>query len=70
MTNSSRQSGTILRLPTGKPFGFIRGTDGQDYFFHSSSIANFSGLGEGEAVTFEPVSAVKGLRAEQVRREN
>lgn len=67
---SARTQGTIKRLIKDKGFGFIADGEGQEYFFHSSSLANrgaFDGLMEGDKVTFSiaPPSS-KGPRAEQV----
>ena len=62
-------NGTIRTL-TGKGFGFIATTDGQEYFFHQSACVDmrFDELREGQAVTFEKGQGPKGPRAEQVRR--
>lgn len=59
--------GTIKRLKEG--FGFIRGTDGVERFFHRSVLENesFPNLVEGQAVTFEPDRGEKGPRAVNVR---
>jgi cold shock protein len=63
------QKGTIKRLVSDKGFGFILAEDGQEYFFHQSAYAQgtFSGLREGQAVTFEKGQGPKGPRAENVR---
>lgn len=47
--------GTIKRVIRDRGFGFIRSTDGQEVFFHRSSLQqmNFDGLKEGEVVEFE-----------------
>lgn len=60
--------GTIKRLVDGKQFGFIRGTDNVERFFHQSALQNseFSALREGDLVTFEHVKGDKGPRAEGV----
>jgi CspA family cold shock protein len=62
-------NGTIKTL-TGKGFGFIAATDGQEYFFHQSACQDmpFDQLREGQAVTFERGQGPKGPRAENVRR--
>lgn len=62
-------TGKILRLQPEKGFGFIAGQDGQDYFFHRSSVrgTSFDVLRVGLAVTFEATHGPKGLRAEEVR---
>ena len=64
-------NGVINRLDLEKSYGFIRGTDGTDYFFHKSGLemttARFSELGEGMAVAFEAIEGPKGPRAIGVR---
>lgn len=60
--------GTIKKL-TDKGFGFIKRADGDDVFFHKSSLKNgsFDSLREGADVSFEIGSGPKGPRAENVR---
>ena len=47
--------GTIKRVVRDRGFGFIHSSDGQQVFFHRSSLQqmDFDGLKEGEAVEFE-----------------
>jgi CspA family cold shock protein len=61
-------NGTITRLMTDKGFGFIKGTDGKEYFFHQSALvgARLYQVREGQSVTFEPGQGPKGPRAENV----
>ena len=61
--------GTIKRVIRDRGFGFIRSTDGQEVFFHRSTLQqmNFDGLKEGEAVEFEMERGDKGPRATSVR---
>ena len=61
--------GTIKRVIRDRGFGFIRAADGQEIFFHRSSLQqlNFDGLSEGESVEFEIERGEKGLRAVSVR---
>ncbi|MBI1939876.1 MAG: cold shock domain-containing protein [Acidobacteria bacterium] len=61
--------GTIKRVIRDRGFGFIRSADGQEVFFHRSSLQelNFDGLKEGEAVEFELERGEKGPRAVSVR---
>jgi len=63
-----RSTGTICRLVLDKGFGFLRGTDGIEYFFHRSAVADFVMLSDGDAVTFEATQGPKGPRAEHVAR--
>ena len=61
--------GTIKRLVRDRGFGFIRSADGQEVFFHRTSLQNlsFEGLREGENVEFEVERGEKGPRAVNVR---
>ena len=62
-------NGTIKRLVNDKGFGFIRGNDGNEYFFHNSACTNarFDDLREGQNVTFDVSQGPKGPRAENVK---
>lgn len=64
------QNGTIKRLVSDKGFGFVAGSDGNEYFFHQSALngVSFGELREGEAVTFQTGQGPKGPRAENVTR--
>jgi cold shock protein len=60
--------GQVVRMLSDKGFGFIRGEDNREYFFHRSAFANWhvEGITEGDRVQFTPTKGEKGLRAEQV----
>ena len=62
--------GKIKKI-TDKGFGFIE-TDGQDLFFHSSSVTGgrFEELREGQLVTYEVGRGPKGPCAERVEPGN
>jgi cold shock CspA family protein len=72
--NSSAMKGTVRRLVRDdlgklKGFGFIKATDGRDYFFHRSALQDvrLEEIAEGESVEFLPGKPnEKGERAEQV----
>ena len=61
--------GTIKRLVRDRGFGFIRSAEGQEVFFHRTSLQNlnFDSLREGENVEFEVEQGQKGPRAVNVR---
>ncbi len=61
--------GTIKRVIRDRGFGFIRSADGQEIFFHRSSLQqlDFDGLKEGESVEFDMERGEKGPRATAVR---
>jgi len=62
-------NGTIKRLVTDKGFGFVKASDGTEYFFHHTACTNthFEELREGQALEFEVGYGPKGPRAEQIR---
>jgi CspA family cold shock protein len=61
--------GTIKRIIRDRGFGFIRTTEGQEVFFHRSSLQglNFDALKEGANVELEVERGDKGPRATIVR---
>jgi CspA family cold shock protein len=63
--------GIIKWFDNKKGFGFIAQESGQDVFVHHTSImgAGFKTLNEGEKVTFEIVTSDKGLKAQNVERQ-
>ena len=60
-------TGTIKRLVTDRGFGFVKASNGTEYFFHRSASVDYDALQEGQAVTFdEDPNASKGPRAKAV----
>jgi len=57
-----------IKTLSERAFGFIKGEDGKEYFFHQSALKNakFAQLHEGDEVTFEDAEGAKGPRAEDV----
>ena len=63
-------NGTVKKVQSDRGFGFITAEDGQEYFFHRSSLdssLNFDSLNGGESVSFEVEASDKGPRANRVR---
>ena len=60
--------GKIKKL-TDKGFGFIEQSNGQDLFFHSSSLTNarYEELREGQMVSYDLGQGPKGPCAERVQ---
>ena len=58
-----------VKKVTNKGFGFIEQSNGQDLFFHSSSLTNarFEDLREGQMVSYEIGQGQKGACAERVQ---
>lgn len=63
-------NGTIKTLNAERGFGFIRATDGKEYFFHRSGLDGISvhDLAEGDPVTFEEEASERGPRATKITR--
>ncbi|HZP49309.1 MAG TPA: cold shock domain-containing protein [Vicinamibacterales bacterium] len=65
-------SGRIVRLFVGQSYGFIRGKEGGEIFFHRGDVqegTSFNDFEVGDAVLFELLEdAVSGSRALRVRR--
>lgn len=58
--------GKITRVVSGKGYGWIEAEDGEQYFFHHSSLMdnmNISDLVPGDEVRFKPSQTTKGKRA-------
>jgi len=60
--------GTIKRIIRDRGFGFLRSADGQEVFFHRSSLQqlSFDAIKEGQTVEFEMENGDKGPRATKV----
>ena len=66
----ARLNGVVIRYMADKGFGFLKGEDGQEYFFHRSAVqGNPEDVQPEQAVAFTPSSGPKGLRAEAVVRQ-
>ena len=62
--------GTIKRVIRDRGFGFIRSQDGEEIFFHRTSVEkrlDFDALREGQRVEFDLQRGDKGPRAASVR---
>jgi len=61
--------GRIKKMVRDRGFGFIRGDDGKEVFFHRSGLnaADYDGLSEGDVVEYVVQEGPRGARAENVR---
>jgi CspA family cold shock protein len=61
-------NGIVRVIHADKGFGFIKGSDGKDYFFHRSALKNINidQLQVKQEVIFEDAESDKGPRAEDV----
>jgi CspA family cold shock protein len=62
--------GRIKKIIHDRGFGFVRGDDGNEVFFHRTELTtvDFDSLEEGQAVTFEVVNSPKGPRARNLKQ--
>lgn len=62
------QEGTVNAVYAEKGFGWLRGVDGIQRFFHADACdTDLYKLKPGDRLTFKPVEAPKGPRAIEVR---
>jgi CspA family cold shock protein len=61
--------GRIKKMVRDRGFGFIRGDDGKEVFFHRSGLnaAEYDSLNEGDAVEYVVQEGPRGARAENVK---
>jgi len=64
--------GRIKKMVRDRGFGFIRGDDGKEVFFHRSGLAaaDYDALSEGDAVEYVVQEGPRGARAENVKGAN
>jgi CspA family cold shock protein len=64
-----RVKGRIKKLVRDRGFGFVRGDDGKEVFFHRSGLAatDYDSLSEGDMVEYVVQEGPRGARAENVR---
>lgn len=62
--------GTIKMFNKEKGFGFIHAEDGNDVFFHYSSLVmdGFKTVEQGEEVSFDLEQSDRGLRAANIKK--
>ena len=59
-------TGQVERFDSIKRYGFIRGADGQSYFFHLTDIIGQAAPALWQHVTFLPIATPRGPRAQRV----
>ncbi len=67
--NGPKSKGKIKKMVRDRGFGFIRGDDGKEVFFHRSGLnaGDYDGLNEGDYVDYVVQEGPRGARAEHVR---
>jgi CspA family cold shock protein len=61
--------GKVKKLVRDRGFGFVRGDDGKEVFFHRSGLgaSDYDSLSEGDVVEYVVQEGPRGARAENVR---
>jgi cold shock protein len=69
VASGPKARGRIKKMVRDRGFGFIRGDDGKEVFFHRSGLnaGDYDGLNEGDAVEYVIQEGPRGARAENVR---
>ena len=64
-----KSRGRIKKMVRDRVFGFIRGEDGKEVFFHRSGMAgsDYDNIAEGDTVEYVIQEGPRGARAEHVR---
>jgi CspA family cold shock protein len=64
-----KSRGKIKKMVRDRGFGFIRGEDGKEVFFHRSGMAgsDYDNVAEGDTVEYVIQEGPRGARAEHVR---
>ena len=64
-----RVKGRIKKLVRERGFGFVRGDDGKEVFFHRSGLGatDYDSLSEGDVVEYVVQEGPRGARAENVK---
>ena len=65
-----KSKGKIKKMVRDRGFGFIRGDDGKEVFFHRSGLnpGEYDGLNEGDYVEYVVQEGPRGARAEHVKQ--
>jgi CspA family cold shock protein len=69
LPSGPRVKGRIKKLVRDRGFGFVRGDDGKEVFFHRSGLGStdYDSLSEGDVVEYVVQEGPRGARAENVR---
>jgi len=60
--------GTVKWYNRKKGYGFIEGSDGQDYFVHHTALGENVFLNENDPVTFDAADTDRGKQAQHVQK--
>ncbi len=62
-----KMKGHITSYVEEKQYGFIKGENGKDYFFHKNDVVDQNEILDGLNVIFDPIPTRKGLAAKSVQ---
>jgi cold shock protein len=69
LPSGPKVKGKVKKLVRERGFGFVRGDDGREVFFHRSGLgpSDYDSLSEGDVVEYVVQEGPRGARAENVR---
>ena len=70
MAQATQKKGTVKWFDVRKGYGYITDEDGNDYFAHFSGITegrHYTGLKDGDQITFDVVEGKKGEQAGNIK---
>jgi CspA family cold shock protein len=60
------QNGTVKFFNKSKRYGFVKGDDGEDYFFHESGLSEGIYVQDNDKVEFKVVDGDRGKKAVEI----
>jgi CspA family cold shock protein len=60
------QTGTVKFFNKSKRYGFVKGDDGEDYFFHESGLSEGIYVQDNDKVEFKVVDGDRGKKAVEI----
>jgi CspA family cold shock protein len=60
------QNGTVKFFNKSKKYGFVKGDDGEDYFFHESGLSEGIYVQDNDKVEFKVVDGDRGKKAVEI----
>ena len=63
-------TGTVIRWIANRGYGFIKGSDGKEYYLHVTQLSGFTNVNKNMKVYFEKSSNGEGPAAKNVHKDN
>jgi CspA family cold shock protein len=60
------QNGTVKFFNKSKRYGFVKGDDGEDYFFHESGLSEGIYVQDNDKVEFKVIDGDRGKKAVEI----